>query len=147
MSRWQMWSFKSIRRLQIRVICCVPRELPRSPHFSQPARPSQSMFTRPTPMLLRPICQRHLTTNRKKRSSSSSVRTGTSLNGSHLTCQVYSGDWLSTVCKSTQRQNPLRSISIGPPRRRERQLARRWLGFWPLSSFARYTTPSGSPMS
>ena len=45
------------------------------------------------------------TQNRKKRSSSSSVRTGTSLHGNLLTCRVYLGDWLRIVCESIQKQN------------------------------------------
>ena len=40
---------------------------------------------------------------RKKRSSSSSVRTGTSSHGSLLTCLEFPGGWLSTVCESTQK--------------------------------------------
>ena len=98
-------------------------------------------------MLLRFIYQQHSTANRKKRSSSSFMRTGTSFHGSLLTCQVYPGDWLSTICESTQRQNPLKSISVCLPRRREKRLVRRWLGFWLPSSSTRYTTPSGSPTS
>ena len=49
------------------------------------------------PEPLQPISQRHLTANRKPRSPSSSVRTGTSLHGNHPTCQVFPGDWMSTV--------------------------------------------------
>ena len=52
-------------------------------------------FTRPTPKQLQPASPQHSTQNRKKRSSSSSVRTGTFLHGSPLTCQVFPGDWLS----------------------------------------------------
>ncbi|KAM3207950.1 hypothetical protein ACQJBY_062931 [Aegilops geniculata] len=40
-----------------------------------------------------------------------------------------------------------RNISVGPLWRKGRQLARKWLGSCQLSSFARYNTPSGSPMS
>ena len=106
--------------MQIRVICCVPRGLPRSPHFSQPVKQNWFTITRPIPMLLRLLSQQHSTANRKKRSSSSSVRTGTSSHGNHQTCRVYPGDYLSTVCDSTRKRNLLKSISVGPPRRRER---------------------------
>ena len=71
--------------------------------FQSPVKQSQFTFTRLIPMLLRLIYQQHSTANRKKRSSSSSVRTGTSLHGNLLTCRVYPGDWLSTVCESTRK--------------------------------------------
>ena len=101
------------------MICYVPRSLLQILHFSRPVKRSQFTFTRPIPMLLRLISQQYSTANRKKRSSSSSVRTGTSSHGSRLTCRVYPGDWLSTVCESTRKQNLLKSISVGSPRRRE----------------------------
>ena len=90
-------------KMQIRVIFCEPRSLPQTLHFSRPVKRSRSIFTRPIPMLLRLIFQQHSTANRKKRSSSSSVRTGTSLHGNLRTCRVYLGDWLSIVCESTRK--------------------------------------------
>ena len=104
-------------------------------------------FTRLTPMQLRPIFPQHSTLNRKKRSSSSSVRTGTSLHGSLLTCRVFPGDWLGTALESIQKQNLLKNIFDGPPFRRKKPLAKRWLDCWRLDLSERYTTPSGSPMS
>ena len=98
-------------------------------------------------MQLRPIFPQHSTLNRKKRSSSSSVRTGTSSHGSQLTCQVFPGDWLSIALESIRRQNLLKNIFDGPPFRRKKPLARRWLDSLQQSSSERYTTPSGSPMS
>ena len=71
--------------------------------FHSSSEKSQFTFTRRIPMLLRLTFQRHSTPNRKKRSPSSSVRTGTSLHGNPLTCQVYPGDWLSIVYVSTPR--------------------------------------------
>ena len=132
--------------MQIRVICYEPRSLPQTPHFSRLVKRSRFIFTRPIPMLLRLTFRQHLTPNRKKRSSSSSVRTGTSLHGNLLTCQVFPGGWLSTVYESTQKRNQSRNIFDGPPYKREKQLVRKWLGSWQLSSSERFTTPSGSPM-
>ena len=43
------------------------------------------------PMQLRLTFQLHSTPNRKKRSSNSSVRTGTRSHENHLTCRVYPG--------------------------------------------------------
>ena len=128
MHRWSWQNCKNTRKMQIRVICCGPRNLLQNSHFSRPVKPSLFISTRPTPTLLRPISPQHLTPNRKKGSSSSSVRTGTSLHGNLLTCQVYPGGWLSTVCESTQRQNLSRNICDGPPSRKGRLLAKRWLG-------------------
>ena len=91
------------KKMQIRVICCELRSLPPIQHFSRLVKRSRFIFTRPIPMLLRLTFRQHSTPNRKKRSSSSSVRTGTSLHGNLLTCQVFPGGWLSTVCKSTQK--------------------------------------------
>ena len=129
------------------MICCKPRSLPRIQHSSRLAQQSRFTFTRQTPMLLRLTFQPHSTPNRKKRSSSSSVRTGTSLHGSQLTCRVFPGDWLSIVLESTQQQNQLKNIFGDPPSRREKPLARRWLDSLQQSLSERYTTPSGSPMS
>ena len=106
----------------------------------------QVTSTRLTPVLLQLISPQHLTPNRKKRSFSSSVRTGTSLHGSPLTCWVFPGGWLSIIYESTQKQNLSKNIFDGPPSRRERPLARRWLGSWQQSLSERFTTPSGSPM-
>src|SRR4051812_33550956 len=86
----------------IRVNCCEPRSLLQNQLFSRSVKLSQSIFTRPTPMLLRLTYQRRSTPNRKKHSSSSSVRTGTSLHGSLLTCLEFPGGWLSTVYESTR---------------------------------------------
>ena len=98
-------------------------------------------------MLLRLIFQQHSTPNRKKRSSSSSVRTGTSSHGNLLTCRVFPGGWLSTVYESTHQQNQSKSISGGPPSRREKPLVRKWLDCWRQDLSERYSTPSGSLMS
>ena len=57
------------------------KSLPRILHFSRLVKRSRFIFTRPIPMPHRLIYQRHSTTNRKKRSSSSSVRTGASMHG------------------------------------------------------------------
>ena len=132
--------------MQIRVIFCELRSPPRIQHSSRLAKQSRFIFIRPILMLLLLISQLHSIANRKKRSSSSSMRTGTSLHGNLLTCRVYPGDWLRTVCESTLKCNQSRNIFDGPPYRREKQLARNWLGFWQLSSSERFTTPSGSPM-
>src|SRR3954465_6114276 len=105
MLRWPKCSYKSTRRPQIRVICCEPRSPPQSQHFSRLVRPSKLTSTRPTPVQLQPTSPLHSTPNRKKRSSSSSVRTGTSSHGSLLTCQVFPEDWLSTAFESTQKSN------------------------------------------
>ena len=86
---------RSIKRMQIRVICCELRSLPRILHFSRLERRSRFISTRPIPMLHRLISQQHSTANRKARSSSSSVRIGTFLHGNPLTCQVYRGNSLS----------------------------------------------------
>ena len=132
--------------MQTRVICCEPRRPLWNQHFSRLGRRSQFISTRLTPLQLRPIFPQHLTLNRKKRSSSSFVRTGTSSHGSHLTCQVYPENWLSTICGSIRKQNLSKNIFDGPSSRRERPLARRWLGSWQQSLSERFTTPSGSPM-
>ena len=99
----QLWNYRSIKKTQIRVICCEPRSLPRVQHSSHLAKQSRFTFTQQIPMLLRLTFRQHSTPNRKKRSSSSSVRTGTSLHGSLLTCRVFPGIWLSIVCESTRR--------------------------------------------
>ena len=83
--------FQEYQNMQIRVICCEPRSLPQILHFSRLEKRSQFIFTRPIPMPHRLISQQHSTANRKKRSSSSSMRTGTSLHRNHQTCQVYPG--------------------------------------------------------
>ena len=83
------------QKMQIRVICCELRSLPRIQHFSRLVKRSRFIFIQRIPMLLRLTFQQHSTPNRKKRSSSSSVRTRTSLHGNLLTCQVFPGDWLS----------------------------------------------------
>src|SRR3954469_20865255 len=111
--------------MRIRVSCYEPRSPPQSQHFSRLVRPSKSTSTRPIQMQLQPTSPPHSTPNRKKRSPSSSVRTGTSSHGSLLTCQVFPGDWLSTAFESTQKSNQLRNISDGPPFRRERPLAKK----------------------
>ena len=133
--------------MQIRVICCELRSLPQSQRFSRPVRRSPFTFTRPTPVLPRLISPQHSTPNRKKRSSSSSVRTGTSSHGNLLTCRVFLGGWLSTAYELTRKQNLLRNIFDGPPFRRKKPFARRWLDSLQQSLSERYTTPSGSPMS
>src|SRR3954470_7662959 len=115
--------------MQIRVICCELRSLPRIRHFSRPVKRNRFIFTWLIPMLLRLTFQQHSTPNRKKRSPSSSVRTGTSLHGNLLTCQVFLGDWLSIVCESTQKLNWSKNIFDGPPYIRERQSVKKWLGF------------------
>ena len=132
--------------MQTRVICCELRSLLQNQRFSRPVRQSQFTSTRPTPTLLRLISPQHSTPNRKKRSTSSSVRTGTSFHENLLTCQVYPGGWLSIVYESTQKQNLSKNIFDGPPSRREKPFARRWLGSWQQSLSERFTTPSGSPM-
>ena len=55
--------------------------------------------------------------------------------------------WLSIALESTQKQNLLKNIIDGPPFRRKKPLAKRWLDSLQQSSSERYTTPSGSPMS
>ena len=84
------------------MICCELRILPLIQHFSRLVKRSRFIFTRLIPMLLRFTSRQHSTPNRKKRSSSSSVRTGTSSHGILLTCRVFPGGWLSTVYESTQ---------------------------------------------
>ena len=133
--------------MQIRVICCELRSLLRIQHFSRLAKRRQLTSTRPIPALLQLISQQHLTPNRKKRSSSSSVRIGTFLHGSQLTCWVFPGDWLSTASESTNQQNQSKSIFGGPLSRRERPLVKKWLDCWRQDLSERYTTPSGLPMS
>ena len=132
--------------MPIRVIYCGPRNPPQSQRSSRLVRRSPFTFTRPTPVLLRLISPQHSTLNRKKRSSSSSVRTGTSSHGSLLTCRVFLGGWLSIVYESTQKRSLSKNIFDGPPSRKERPLARRWLGSWQQSLSEKFTTPSGSPM-
>src|SRR4051812_10426341 len=78
----------------------------RRPLFSRLVKQNQFIFTQPTPTLLQPTSRRHSTQNRKKRSSSSSVRTGTSSHGSPLTCLEFPEDWLSTDYESTQSSSP-----------------------------------------
>ena len=46
-----------------------------------------------------------------------------------------------------EKRNQLKNIFDGPPFRRKKPLARRWLDSLQQSSSERYTTPSGSPMS
>ena len=133
--------------MQIRVMCCELRSLPQIQHSSRLVKRSRFIFIQRIPMLLRLISQQHSTTNRKKRSSSSSVGTWTSLHGNHLTCRVFPGGWLSITLESTQKRNMLKNIFDGPPFRRKRPLAKRWLDSLQQSSSERYTTPSGSPMS
>jgi len=116
---------------------CGPRSLLQNLHFYRLERQSLFTFTRKTLMQLRLTYQQHSPANRKPHSSSSSVRTGSSSHGNLLICQVYPGGWLSTVCVSTQKQNQSKSIFYGPPLRRERRLARRWLGSCLLSSSKR----------
>ncbi|KAI4966698.1 hypothetical protein ZWY2020_037054 [Hordeum vulgare] len=84
--------------------------------------------------------------NRKPSSPNSSVRTGTSSHGSHLTCRVYLGSWLSTDCMWIPLLGPSESACAGPPRTKGRQSEKRWLSYLLPDSFARFTTPSGSPM-
>src|SRR3954462_1699535 len=126
MPRCQWLSCKSTRRRQTRVSCCEQRSQLRCPLFSRLVKQNQFIFTRPIPTPLQPTSRRHSTQNRKKRSSSSSVRTGTSSHGSLLTCLEFPEDWLSTDYESTQSSSPLRNIFDGPPSRRERPLARKW---------------------
>ena len=105
MLRWWQKSGRNTKGMQTRVICCEPKSLLRNQCSSRPVRQNPFTSTRPTQTLLRLISPQHSTSNRKKRSSSSSVRTGTSLHGNLLTCRVYPGDWLSIVYESIQRQN------------------------------------------
>ena len=144
MLRWKWWSCRNTRRLQTRVICWEPRSLPRNQRFGRPVRQNPFTSTRPTQTLLRLISLQHSTPNRKKRSSSSSVRTGTSSHGSLMTCLEFPGDWLSIALESTQQQNQSRNIFGGPPSRRERPSVKKWLDCWRQGLSERYSTPSGS---
>ena len=60
----------------------------------------------------------------KARSSSSSVRTGTSLHGSLLTCQVYRGNLLSTLLTSIPSLNRSGSFSAASMKKGARLLVR-----------------------
>src|SRR3954462_14691908 len=76
--------------------------------------------------------------NRKARSSSSSVRTGTSLHGNLLTCRVYREDSLSThliLIRSISRSGSFFGDST---KNDERLLERRSPGSWRLGSLFKF---------
>ena len=66
--------------------------------------------------------------NRKARSSSSSVRTGTSLHGNLQTCRVYRGNSLSTLLILIQSLSRSRNFFADLTKRGRRPLVRRWPG-------------------
>ena len=70
--------------------------------------------------------------NRKARSSSSSMRTGTSLHGSLQTCQVYQGNLLSTLTILIQTLNRSNNSFVALMKRGVRPLVKKWpaLGSW-----------------
>ena len=81
--------------------------------------------------------------NRKARSSSSSVRTGTSLHGSLQTSRVYRGNSLSTLSILIQSLNRS-SNSFGVSMKRgARPLVKRWPGSWRLGLLLKFFILNG----
>ena len=85
----------------------------------------------------------NLIRNRKARSSSSSVRTGTSLHGDLLTCRVYRGDSLSTPSILIQSISRSGSSFGGSMWRGGKLLVKRWTGSWPPGLLLKSFTQSG----
>src|SRR4051812_19205892 len=81
--------------------------------------------------------------NRKACSSSSSVRTGTSLHGNLLTCQVYQGNSLSTLSILIQSLNRSSNSFVVSMKRGARPLVKKWAGSWQLGLLWKFFILSG----
>src|SRR4051812_27916397 len=81
--------------------------------------------------------------NRKARSSSSSVRIGTSLHGNLLTCRVYREDSLSTLLILIQSISRSDSFFSDSTKKDEKLLERRSHGSWRPDSSLKFFTRSG----